>query len=676
MKKLFCSVVLCSIILNSIAQNPGNTLTANKDKTQKGWWLTEPVSLVQTNLRETDSDLDPKALITWMKAFPFNTLLFSFGGITAHYPTNVTYHYKSDYLPAGKDLAGEVLKEAHHSGIRVIARYDFSRTRKEVYDAHPEWFYKKKDGGPVTDDNSLCTTCINGGYYNDKALEILTESLDRYDADGYFFNWFGNVRNDYKGDPIGLCHCIECERKFKEKYGRSIPGEADKDYEEFMYQSTADVAKKVGDLIHSKNPDALFMTYISEATDALVSEADFYKWRALPQWTFTASERVNSEMNSRTDKMIVDLVMPYQEMKYRFGTVAGPGLRVLLYQNLAHGTFPAFVILGTPDQPDKTALNAVRPVFQFYEKHKGEFLEQKSAARVILYGSAPPLSNRYSGDYRGFYRLLTELHIPFKITNNVSGLNKRDIDLVIVPNASAPDALKSYIEDGGSVLISGTIPTGFISEKPVQLWENTTSSYMRISDHSIFPSLKDANVIFCEGQYLELEPTATPVTFIPPSPFGPPDKVSPLKEITNKPGLIQSHIGKGQVAFIPWHIGDLYYKFSNDKHRMFISDLINNLLPDHKRQLVTNAHPSVEMTLMKQENKKRTVLHMINMIGHDATTFFDAVEMRNISIHIKGEFRKTTILDGQQIIPTKISGGYTDFTVPSLKEYNTILLYE
>jgi len=645
--------------------------------TKKGWWLTEPVSLIQTNLRETDSDLDPKALIGWMKRFPANTLLFSFGGITAHYPTHVSYHYKSGSLPAGKDLVGEVLKEAHQSGIRVIGRYDFSRTRKEVYDAHPEWFYKKKDGGPITDDNGLYTTCINGGYYNDKAMEILTEALDRYDADGYFFNWFGNNRFDYKGESIGLCHCIECEKKFQKTYGRSIPDAADKEYEEFIYQSAVDVAKKMGALIHEKRPDALFMTYISEATDALVSEADFYKNRSLPQWIYTASESVNSERNSRPDKMIVDLVMPYQELRYRFGTVAGAGLRVLLYQNLAHGTFPAFVVLGTMDQPDKTALNAVRPVFQFYEKHKEEFPEQKTAARVILYTSPAPLSNRYSGDYRGFYKLLSELHIPFKVTDNIAGLNKKDADLVIIPGSSTPDTLRSYIESGGSVLITGTTPARFVSEKPIRLWENTTASYMRISDHSMFPSLKETNIIFCEGQYLEFDSSAkTPVTFIPPGQFGPPDKVSDLKNITHKPGLLINRIGKGQVAFIPWHIGDLYYKFSNDKHRLFLSDLINDLLPDHQRQLVTNAHPSVEMSLMKQENKKRILLHLVNMSGHSTTTFFDAIEMKNISIRLKGNYKKAVLLDGQQAISTKISGGFTSFVIPVLKEYDTIFLYE
>ncbi|WP_164763987.1 hypothetical protein, partial [Mesorhizobium sp. M1A.T.Ca.IN.004.03.1.1] len=87
-------------------------------------------------------------------------------------------------------------------------------------------------------------------------------------------------------------------------YGRPVPDIPDKDYEEFIYQSAVEVAKKIGELIHSKRPNALFMTYINEQTDALVSEADLYKWRALPQWIYTASEQVNCELNTRPGKMI------------------------------------------------------------------------------------------------------------------------------------------------------------------------------------------------------------------------------------------------------------------------------------------------------------------------------------------------------------------------------------
>jgi hypothetical protein len=651
-------------------------IAANTALAGQGWWMTEPVSLIQTNLRETDSGLDANALVKEIKDFPANTILFSAGGIVAHYPTNVQYHYKSEYLPAGRDLVGEVIREAHKAGIRVIVRFDFSRTRKEVYDAHPEWFFKRKDGQPVVDDNKLYNTCINGDYYNKKAIEILTEALERYEVDGMFFNWFGNINMDYRGQPIGLCHCDACEKKFKEKYGRAVPDEADADYREFIFSSAVEVAKTFEDLIHTKRPNALFMTYIEENTDALVSEADFYKWRPLPQWIYVASEQVNSALNTRPDKMSFDLVMPYQEMKYRFATTAGPGLRALLYQNIAQGAFPAFVVLGTMDQPDKTALKAVRPVFQFYDKYKKEYVGQKNDSRVILYAQSGPSSNRWSNDYRGFYRLLSELHIPFKATNNITNLNPSDIDLVIIPEGPVPEALLPYIKAGGRVLVTGTKNPGLDFGKTVKLWENTTSSYMRISDYSIFPSLKDTQVVFCEGEYLELEPTATsPLTLIPPSQFGPPDKVSALEEKTDKPGLILKSIDKGQMAFIPWHIGDLYYRFSNDKHMALVSDLIDYLLPSHQRQLKTNAHPAVEITVMKQEKPKRTLVHLINLVGHSGTTFFDAVEMRDIKIELKGKFKKASTVDGQRI-PTKFSDGYTSFTVPTLNEYLAICLYE
>ncbi len=52
---------------------------------ERGWWMREPLRLIQTNLRETDSDLDPVKLAEQLKSFPANTLLFSVGGIVAHY---------------------------------------------------------------------------------------------------------------------------------------------------------------------------------------------------------------------------------------------------------------------------------------------------------------------------------------------------------------------------------------------------------------------------------------------------------------------------------------------------------------------------------------------------------------------------------------------------------------
>src|SRR5512142_1850622 len=91
-----------------------------------GWWVDEPVRLVQTNLRQTDAALDPARLVRQVAEFPANTLLFGMGGIVAYYPTKAPFHYPSPHLPAGRDLFGDVLREAHARGIRVIGRFDLS----------------------------------------------------------------------------------------------------------------------------------------------------------------------------------------------------------------------------------------------------------------------------------------------------------------------------------------------------------------------------------------------------------------------------------------------------------------------------------------------------------------------------------------------------------------------
>src|SRR2546428_3115298 len=110
---------------------------------QEGWWMKEPIRWVQTNLRETDAALNPRQFVDQIADFDANVLLMTMGGISAFYPSKVQYHYVSPYMPVGRDTFGEVLREAHKRGIRIVGRFDFSKAHKDAFDAHPEWFFKK-----------------------------------------------------------------------------------------------------------------------------------------------------------------------------------------------------------------------------------------------------------------------------------------------------------------------------------------------------------------------------------------------------------------------------------------------------------------------------------------------------------------------------------------------------
>jgi hypothetical protein len=632
------------------------------------WWMDEPVRFLQTNLRESDSTVDPKALVEEVATFPANTLLLNMGGIVAQYPTRVAFHYPSRMLPPGRDLFGEVLHLAHARRMRVVGRFDLSKTQKAVYDAHPEWFFKTVGGGPYI-YNGLYSTCINGGYYRQHALEILSEALDRYPVDGLFFNMFGNPSTDYSGRAMGPCQCDACRTRFQAKYGRPLPASGgDRDYAAFTSESAREVAASFAELIHRKRPGAGFLTYIQAYTDGIMSESNTAVGRPLPLWPYSASDNVDRARNSEPDKMAFNLSMAFVDYPWRFVSVPPREIELRLYQSLAHGGPPAVAMVGTMDQEDRQSLIAARPVFRWHAAHEDLYVGQQSAARLLLLGGGSQAS------YRGFFRLLTEQHIPFAVSDNLRWIDdpSRSFDVVVAPSG-APAALDRYIREGGRVLSAGAA----LPEIPIAQVVGRRSAIQgawRVHDHTLLPSLADTNLLFLDGEFIELAPITKPaLTLIPPAMFGPPELVWADKVETTIPGLAVSNYGRGKVAWVPWDVGGLYYRHGSSGHAGLMTDLLDHLLPNG-RQVKSDAHPLVEITLMRQPARNRVVLHLVNASGHADTAYFAPVEMHDITVQIAAEFRTARAISSNRALAITREGRYSRIVVPVLKGYEVVVL--
>lgn len=633
---------------------------------QPRWWMDEPVRLLQTNLRETDSTLDAGRLARQVAEFRANTLLFNMGGIVAQYPTRVEFHYASPHLPPGRDLFGEMVEEAHSRGIRIIGRFDFSKTQKPVFDARPEWFFRRAGGVPAV-YNGLYSACINGGYYREHAPKILAEALEGYQVDGLFFNMFGNPSADYSGNPMGPCRCDQCQARFRARYGRPLPATPDGDYREFMAASAREVAALFAELIHRKRPGAAFLTYIQEHTDGVMSESNTAVGRPLPLWPYSASDNVNRARNSEPDKMAFNLCMSFVDFPWRFVMVPRAEIQARLYQGMAHGGAAALAMAGTMDQEDRQALLAARPIFEWHARHEDLYVGQRSAARVLL------LRGRQES-YRGFFRLLSEEHVPFAVSDNLKWLDdpSRAFDLVIAPSG-APADLGRYVREGGRLLVAGAAPPALpvgrvVGPRPA------ARGYWRVHDHSLLPSLKDTRLLFLDGEYLELSPLEKPLlTLIPPAMFGPPEKVWVDKVETDVPGLVMADHGEGRVAHVPWDVGGLYYRHSSPGHAGLMADVIDHLLPQG-RQLRTGAHPLVEITVMEQPKRGRTLVHLVNLTGHSDTAYFAPLEVRDVTVELAREFRHATAVRLAQKLPVTPAGRYRTFTLPRLEAYEVVVL--
>ena len=660
-----CLIVLAiSVVAHtevaSVAQNSAPARSADGQ-----WWKHEPIRFLQTNLSEKDSTVDPKALVSAVADFGANTFLMNMGGIVAQYPTRIPFHYPSAFLPPGRDLFGDVVREALARRIRVVGRFDLSKTQKAVFDAHPEWFFRRADGQPVI-YNGLYSTCINGNYYRQHALTILAEALARYEVDGLFFNMFGNPTTDYSGVATGPCHCQACEARYRARFGRAMPSAADADYRSFMSDSSREVAATIAEVIHRKRPAAAFLTYIKDHTDGIMSESNTAVTRPLPLWPYSASDNVSRSLGSEPDKVAINLAMTFIDFPWRYSIVPGPETALRLYQNIAHGAPPAIVVSGPMAQQDRTGLLAAKPIFDWHAHHEDLYVGQKNAARVML------LATGDTASYRGFFRLLTEEHIPFVVSENLRWMQEGSrFDLVIVPGA-APKELGGYVQEGGRVLVAGTaappFPVGAIAGR------RSTQGYWRIHDRREFPSLKDTDLIFVDGEYLEIAPLQQPIlTLIPTAMFGPPEKVWSDKVETTVPGIVLAEHGKGRAAYIPWDVGGLYYRHSSETHRGLLGDVIDRLLPAG-RQLRTNAHPLVEMTIMDQPARGRTLIHLVNGTGHHDTAYFPPLEIRDIRIDLPRDVRRAHAVALDRDLPISRNGPLRSFTVPRLQAYEVIVV--
>ena len=627
----------------------------------EGWWLREPVRWLQTNFRQTDAAADAKRLVAEAAALRANVLHVGMGGIAAYYPTRVPFHPVSPYLPEGKDLFGEVLAEAHERGIRVVGRFDFSKTRKPAFDSHPEWFFRKVNGEPVV-YNGLYSVCINGGWYREHIFRILAEALDRYEVDGLFFNMFGNQSRDYSGIFVGHCHCDSCKTRFRARYGRDLPREPDDEYRRFMAECAREVSERIGRLIRDKRPDAGYFNYIQETTDGIMSESNTAWARPLPLWPYASSDNVNRARNSQPGKASVNLCMQFVDYPWRFATVPGAEIGLRLWQNLAHGGALAFAVNGTLDQQDRQAVDAARPIFAWMAEHEEYYAAQESAARVLL------LDGSESESYRGLFRLLSEEHIPFAVSDNMEWLGRRPFDLVIASDR-APTGLRDYVAGGGRVLVAHARKPEFIDTR-VQSTLPNAQGYVRVRAGELFPSLKRTTLLMLNGPFTETAPSGTAeLTLVPPSMFGPPELIHTDMAETDIPAL--QWLESGRVAWLPWNLGALYHRMSLPAHAGLFRDLLNRLLPKG-RQLVSDAHPLVEMTLMRQGG--RMLLHLINLSGHSQTAYFPPLPTTAIRVSLEGEFGSARALRSGRKPAVRRAAGRTEFVLLELRDYELVVL--
>ena len=711
---LFFIIILSGIMMVSCQQTEKGSKTTVVDYTtidpgkyDSTWWNRESYRLVQTNLREIDAAMDVDAYVKSMVDANVNIVLINVGGIVANYPTELPYQYRNPFMEG--DLAGELINRLHEKGIRVIGRFDFSKINESLAAKKPEWLYVSTRGEHVN-YNGQVHTCVNGGYQQEYALEILTEALSTYPLDGIFFNMIGYTTSDYSGNNHGICQCENCKKRFYDFSGHTLPVRQDMndpvfiEYNEFKKITSDELFNKIGNHIKTLNPGLMINTYTDAGVDMIASESSS-EVNNENEWNYSATDNVKRVLGSYKDRSPGNLLIYFQAIGYRHVGTSPNLAKVWMLENMLHGAPLGFVVIGTlVNYEDRVFIPTLNSIYGFHKANEKLFTNVQSVNKVALIRGS-------RDEYQGIIKMLTEEHImydiiePSAIGSERLPRNINDYEALILGEVSNMDAnlvetIDAYVNNGGKLLTTGFTsirdelgnPLNSLRLKSLgvnpayELFQRERSSYLKISDHDKNSlgreEFKDFGIMMMYSDFMKCKVDDKAngyMRFLPGTKFGPPEKsYYSDEEITDYPGLIYSAYGRGKSVFIPWKIGAQYRLKGHYMHRTLFVSALRNLL-DIENTITTNASPLIEMTHLANRDGAYEWLGMINHSGQIGGSYLEPATINNINIRFKPtrQIRRMYLLHSGTSLEFKKNGNWIECTVPRLNDFEMILcLYD
>ncbi|MDL2257818.1 family 10 glycosylhydrolase [Eubacteriales bacterium OttesenSCG-928-K08] len=193
----------------------------------KSWWENQLRAVTLEFPAADIPTIDVASIVDECNAGGVNTLVvFAVG----YYPGGATF-YQSAIAPhyptlGGRDLLLEAITHAHKNGQKALAFVSAIWGDSALYNAHPDWAQKKRDGSLNSwdEENNTVAMCPNSGYA-EYLSSVVLEIANNYDVDGFYFD---------EASFQSWCACENCQRAFLKETGLKIPLEDNFENPEFI----------------------------------------------------------------------------------------------------------------------------------------------------------------------------------------------------------------------------------------------------------------------------------------------------------------------------------------------------------------------------------------------------------------------------------------------------------
>lgn len=657
------------------------------------WWLENKIRMIQNNIRDIDVQIiDVDQHVETLKRLGANVLQINCGGISSFYDTELEYQVKSPYLK--DDFIGKMVKKCHGNGIRVIARFDFSKLNECLEDRYPQWWIRRADGSAVRYNDTI-STCVNSDYQQYKSSEIIQEVIRRYHVDGVFFNYFGYINFDYSGNRFGICQCENCRRKFRARFGVELPLDTQGDpemterYEIFKKETVREILERIRKNVRELSDEVAISTYATDCVDIVRNESNTELDRPLPFWPYASSDNVARVQDSFPDKVCSNVSINAVSFAHRYSSVDGELNKIRLYQNMAAGAGLDFCILGGfPEYPDQKNLAGVQEVFRFHERHEAFYGHFSRKAPILVIQDYDLLN--FDSSYRGLFRILKEEHLMFRVMTAES----------VEQSTDSLDEYRYIFVPGGCVLSEGLVEklkatsasviglAGAFSDRPdarqalfgvtaASPIADTKAMYVQTKPEKIFGEMRREGTKWmyltgCCNTVTTEAGTEGILPLVDKALFGPPERAYGNRETDIATAAVKD---KKNIWF-GYDVTGLYYRYGHEFLRKTLLKAMEYVKP-LGRQVVTDAPDMVEL-FFQAIDEKRFMLQMINLTGFNGVSFFRPVKVGGFFVRLPGlRIKGITELtpDGTEAVDSlenlTLPGVYRAFVIETEQEKKT-----
>lgn len=388
-------------------------------------------------------------------------------------------------------------------------------------------------------------------------------------------------------------------------------------------------------------------------------------------WHHATSETVSKFFSWRPEVPVLVNCAVFNDHAFRLSYEQIDHFVQFHLQAIARGANPSTYIIGYPDVIPNPALAEAAPLMRFHSQWTEVYEGMNQIAKIGLV--LPRVQNMVDEEqfeaamteYKGIYKTLLELHIPFEIIalQYLSDILEREgldqWEAIILPNFGELEdeyaqGFDDYVSNGGTLIATGHV--GASDNGTMQLQSLPASSREFYSDNLrdfwstyMAPEQEDPNhaensnytaplipVLGSYSLYEWKEDSRGIYEKLTNGTFAPPEYIYGNAQ-TNERGVGIGPYGDGTGVLVPFSVGLAYREMGLDVHRDFIEMILKEVTEEPQFRF-DGLSQQVEVSLARNA-ANQTVIHFVNHSGIKLNNYgnYLPIPASNITITHGGE---------------------------------------